>query len=683
MRTETPTPDPSKLLKAFLASGQSERAFAALIGSLERLVYSAALRRTGQAPLAEEVSQNVFAILARKAASLQHHPSLEAWAMETTRLEARAVLRAERRSQRKIAAFAQENEALSSTPIASMDTSEKWQAALPHLDDALERLPMKDRQLIIERFYREKQFREIANATGQSEGACKKRLKRALEKLSSLLTARGATLSATVIASALATELARSAPSQTAALMASKALTAASSVTTTTLLTNTLLTMSSTKTTTLTVAAVIALAAIPFSQQLAEARRMEIEINAVAAEETPDAKLRTRSSSRMTVGTGSARTPSRLLASLSAAKTSREILRDLSSFDSITSELARQRVAGMSNEERAELLAEVWRLPCGFYTRDGLLSLIVGSNGDAPPDMMLDQVIAGGHYQAFTAGSTPDNNLLTRWAQKDPAAAVQWYEKKLAGKDLLGGLSDENFRDLYLHLMSGLIAADPDRALDVYAGTTGEFRDSTNIYDLGQFYAKQMVERGNDSGIQRLLALTDGPARELVVTSTAQAYATAGRLNEALAFADQYKPGSGNEGRDQYVRSIAQSSPQKVGLDTSLDWLLANISKPEVATLTVMQMLYRYDDFGWQVEAMRWIDRQPTGRVRDAAQASIVWQQTMGAQYDAAVQGISKIDDPSVRSQMIKIVEDSRQLYKDTGGQRRVFQTSDTPKIKF
>lgn len=55
----------------------------------------------------------------------------------------------------------------------------------------------------------------------------------------------------------------------------------------------------------------------------------------------------------------------------------------------------------------------------------------------------------------------------------------------------------------------------------------------------------------------------------------------------------------------------------------------------------------------------------------------------MGAQYDAAMQGTSKIEDPSVRSQMVKIVEDSRQLYKDTGGQRRVFQTSDTPKIKF
>jgi RNA polymerase sigma factor (sigma-70 family) len=431
------------LLEAFLASNRSERAFTALVESLDRLVFSAALRRTGQAQLAEEVSQNVFAILARKASSLQKHPCLEAWAMETTRLEANPILRSEQRRMNKIASFARETEVLSSTDTASMNTSEQWQAALPHLDDALERLPMKDRRLIIERFYHEKKFREISAANDESEDACKKRLKRSLDKLSKILSARGATLSATALAMALGTELARSAPFQAAALMAPKAIAAASSISTTTLLTNTLLTMSSTKTTTLTIAAVIALAAIPFSQQLAEARRMEIEINAVAAEETPDAKLLTRSSSRMTGGTGSARTPSRLLASLSAAKSSREILRDLCSFDGMISELARQRVARMSNEERAERLAEVWRFPCGFNSRDGLLSFIVGSNRHAPPDVMLDQIIAGGPCQAFTAGSTLDDNLLTRWAKKDPAAAVQWFEKKLASEDLIGGLGDQ------------------------------------------------------------------------------------------------------------------------------------------------------------------------------------------------------------------------------------------------
>lgn len=695
MRIETPTPDPSKLLEAFLASGRSERAFADLVGSLNRLVHSAALRRTGHAQLAEEVSQNVFAILARKAPSLRNHPCLEAWAMEATRLEARTVLRSERRRQSKTAAFARETEARPSTPTEPMDSHENWQDALPLLDDALESLPLKDRRLIIERFYREKKFGEIAAATGQTEGACKKRIKRALDKLSALLTARGATLSVTAIASVLGTELARSAPSQAAALMATKALAASSSITATTLIANTFQTMSTTKTTSITAAAVIALTAIPFSQQVADARRMEAEIIATATEGNADARIRTKSSSRMTASVKGARTPSRLLASLKAAKTPREILRDLSSFDSITSELTRQRVARMSDEERAELLAELWRFPCGMDTRNGLLDFIVKSNGNASSEMILDQIIAGGRYQAFTAGSTPDDNMLTLWAKKDPAAAVQWYEKKLASDDLLGGLGDQNFKDLYLHLMSGLIAVDPDRALDAYAETPENLRDVQYgmyfpIVDLGGTYAKRMTEKGDDSGMQRLLALTKGPARQLVVSAAAQAYATAGKPDAALDFVDQHKPepwkrsdfpsldyADGYYGRDGYVTHIAQVSTMKLDVDTSLDWMLANISKPEAARMSVMRMV------SGQEKAMRWLDRQPSGPVRDAAHASLVWKQTMDAKYDAAAEGTSKIDDPSVRSQMVKIVEDSRQLYKDTGGQRRVFQASDTPKIKF
>jgi RNA polymerase sigma factor (sigma-70 family) len=701
MMTKSQTPDRSTLLEAFLASNRSETAFTALVGSLDRLVYSGALRRTGSPQLAEEVTQNVFAILARKAATLRGHPCLEAWAMETTRLEAATVMRSECRRQRKLAALTRETDARTPASSEPMDQSAAWQDALPVLDEALERLPLKDRKLILQRFYDGKKVREIAADSGQTEAACKMRLKRILEKLSTMLTSRGVTLSATVLASMLGTELARSAPLATAALMAPKALAAATSVSNTTLLTNTFLTMSSTKTATLTAAAVIALVAVPFFQQQAEARRMKTEIDAAAMIGNPDAKLRTRSSSRMTAGTRTARTPSSLLASLNAPKTPRDLLRDLCSFDSITSELARQRVAGMSNKERAELMAEVWRFPCGANSRDGLLELIVASNGDGPPDMILDQLIEGGHYSAFSAGSGTNNNLLTLWAKKDPAAAVKWYEQKLAGDELLGGLGDQTFRDLYLHLMPGLIASDPDQALDLFARTTTSFRDSRYgmfwpVIDLGGVYATRLVEGGDASGMQRLLALTAGPARELVVSSTAQAYAAAGKPAEALAFVDRHKPEPWKRGdfpgvdyddsyndRDDYVRTIAQGSTRKVGLDTSLDWLVTNISKPEAATLTVMRMLYRYDEFGRQGEAMRWLDRQPSGRVRDAAHASLVWQQTMAAKYDAAMEGTAKIDDPSVRSQMVKIVEDSRQLHKDTGGARRVFQTSDTPKIKF
>lgn len=97
MKELTQRPDPAELLEAFVASKRSEPAFAALVGSLGDLVYASALRRMQDRQLAEEISQNVFAIMARKAESLRRHPALSAWVFETTRLETAHIMRSEQR----------------------------------------------------------------------------------------------------------------------------------------------------------------------------------------------------------------------------------------------------------------------------------------------------------------------------------------------------------------------------------------------------------------------------------------------------------------------------------------------------------------------------------------------------------------------------------------------------------
>jgi DNA-directed RNA polymerase specialized sigma24 family protein len=77
----------------------SEDAFTELVRRHINLVYSAALRHVGIAAHAEEITQAVFVILARKAAGLRPDTILEGWLHETTRLTALSFLRGERRRQ--------------------------------------------------------------------------------------------------------------------------------------------------------------------------------------------------------------------------------------------------------------------------------------------------------------------------------------------------------------------------------------------------------------------------------------------------------------------------------------------------------------------------------------------------------------------------------------------------------
>src|SRR5438874_1543419 len=89
----------SALLSAY-AERRDEAAFAALVRRHVNLVYSAATRRLGDRHLAEDVTQAVFMILAKKARSVRRDVPLSAWLLTTVRYAANNALKMEARRRK-------------------------------------------------------------------------------------------------------------------------------------------------------------------------------------------------------------------------------------------------------------------------------------------------------------------------------------------------------------------------------------------------------------------------------------------------------------------------------------------------------------------------------------------------------------------------------------------------------
>src|SRR5690348_7412746 len=87
-----------ELLRDYAQRGD-EHAFSQVVAEHVDMVYSAALRQVRDKHLAEEVTQTVFIILARKAGSFRPDVVLSAWLHKTTRFTSLNLQRVEARRQ--------------------------------------------------------------------------------------------------------------------------------------------------------------------------------------------------------------------------------------------------------------------------------------------------------------------------------------------------------------------------------------------------------------------------------------------------------------------------------------------------------------------------------------------------------------------------------------------------------
>src|SRR3954469_6066118 len=92
--------DDLELLRAYTES-HSEPAFETLVSRYVNLVYSAALRQVRDQHLAEEVTQTVFILLARKSQSFDSKTILPAWLHRTVVFSAADALKSQRRREQR------------------------------------------------------------------------------------------------------------------------------------------------------------------------------------------------------------------------------------------------------------------------------------------------------------------------------------------------------------------------------------------------------------------------------------------------------------------------------------------------------------------------------------------------------------------------------------------------------
>ena len=207
---------------------KSDPAFAAIVQRYVDLVYSAALRMSGDAHAAKDVTQGVFFALSRNASQLTAHRILAGWLYNTARNLAAKEIRSEVRRRER------EQQAVAMNELLAIQPDTNWDDIAPHLDAALGELNEPDREALLLRYFKNHDLRTVGAALGISDDAAQKRVSRAVERLREFFAKRGVAIGASGLVVVISANAVQAAPAGLAVTISTAAALTATAISTST-----------------------------------------------------------------------------------------------------------------------------------------------------------------------------------------------------------------------------------------------------------------------------------------------------------------------------------------------------------------------------------------------------------------------------------------------------------------
>lgn len=170
-------------------TGQAHAAFTVIVERYQRRIYSAARRMTeGDHDAADEIAQDTFVKAYQSLGRFRGESQLYTWLY---RIMMNGVIQRSRQSKtRKNVGLdhAAELPTLEDTPTDALERSETTKL----IEEAIETLPPKQRQVFLMRFYDELPYEEIAEIVGTSVGGLKANYFHAVKKVGEFVKEAGA-----------------------------------------------------------------------------------------------------------------------------------------------------------------------------------------------------------------------------------------------------------------------------------------------------------------------------------------------------------------------------------------------------------------------------------------------------------------------------------------------------------